>query len=148
MWGAQAGTGVPIDRLCTYMPTLRSSPPAAPNPQPSICPSTPLPLPPHPLAGKSEYWFNTKTSESRWNTPPSCGWKRLEVAHQPYTYSNVITGQTTHSVPNALSWKRVRLNDSLLWYNWKVRVAAGGCVCGGGDVLRWVPWCKQRICSG
>lgn len=73
--------------------------------------------------GKSEYWFNTKSSESRWNTPPSCGWKRLEVAHQPYTYSNVITGQTTHGVPPALAWKRVRVNDTLLWYNWKVNMS-------------------------
>lgn len=106
-----------------------------------------------PCPGKSEYWFNTKTSESRWNTPPSCGWKRLEVAHQPYTYSNVITGQTTHSVPNALSWKRVRVNDSLLWYNWKVRVAAGGAVCvevcvgGCGTTGRCIAGGVMLVCS-
>jgi hypothetical protein len=49
------------------------------------------------------------------------------VAHQPYTYSNVVTGQSTHTVPPALAWKRVRVNETLLWYNWKVRTWPEAC---------------------
>ncbi len=45
------------------------------------------------------YWFNSKTAEARWNTPPSCAWSRLDVQGQPIRYVNSVTGQETHTIP-------------------------------------------------
>lgn len=70
------------------------------------------------------YWFNSKTSESRWNTPPSCAWSRLDVQGQPIRYVNSVTGQETHNVPAALAWVKVRMEGQEMYYNFKTNASA------------------------
>lgn len=57
------------------------------------------------------YWFNIKTNESRWNTPPSCAWQRVEVQGHPAKYVNAVTGQETYTVPAVSAWP-------CLWHSW------------------------------
>mmetsp|Transcript_14099 Transcript_14099/g.30569 ORF Transcript_14099/g.30569 Transcript_14099/m.30569 type:complete len:409 (+) Transcript_14099:6-1232(+) len=67
---------------------------------------------------EESYWYNTKTTEARWNMPPSCGWQRVEYLGQPSKYVNYVTGQSIHRVPPALSWRKVKADNKELWYNW------------------------------
>ncbi|GFR50708.1 hypothetical protein Agub_g12965 [Astrephomene gubernaculifera] len=76
------------------------------------------------LSGEStpaeEYWFNTRTGDSRWNTPSSCAWQRVDVQGHPIKYVNAITGQEVHDVPPSLAWVKVRRDTQVMYYNWKV----------------------------
>lgn len=69
-----------------------------------------------------QYWYNVKTKDARWNTPPSCAWQRLEFQGQPNKYTNYITSQTVTKLPKALSWRLIRQNNQDLWYNWQVNI--------------------------
>lgn len=71
-----------------------------------------------------EFWFNVHTNESRWNTPPSCAWHRLPIHGNthPYRYINALTQQELHRVPIALSWRKVKSQGQLMWYNYRINV--------------------------
>lgn len=69
---------------------------------------------------KEQYWFNTKTEDSRWNTPPPCAWQVVEVQGHPVKYFNGITGQETTIVPPSLAWVKLRSEGQELYYNWKM----------------------------
>lgn len=45
------------------------------------------------------YWFNVKSNETRWNTPPPAAWQKVEVQGHPAKYVNAVTGQETYTVP-------------------------------------------------
>ncbi|KXZ41364.1 hypothetical protein GPECTOR_520g502 [Gonium pectorale] len=72
---------------------------------------------------KEEYWFNAKTGESRWTTPASCGWQRVDVQGHPIKYVNTVTGQQTTSVPPALAWVKIKKGDKEMFYNFKANMS-------------------------
>uniref|UniRef100_A0A7S3VHR5 WW domain-containing protein n=1 Tax=Dunaliella tertiolecta TaxID=3047 RepID=A0A7S3VHR5_DUNTE len=65
------------------------------------------------------YWYNRHTTEARWNMPPSCAWQKVEVQHQPTRYVNYVTGQTMHTLPNALAWRLLNRQGLDVWFNWR-----------------------------
>ncbi|MEW5307255.1 MAG: hypothetical protein WDW36_009663 [Sanguina aurantia] len=68
-------------------------------------------------SGKHAFWHNTHTSESRWNTPPSCAWSVQEDPDQT-TYTNSVTGQRRLATPPGLCWRLLRVGGVATWYNW------------------------------
>jgi hypothetical protein len=72
--------------------------------------------------GGAGYWYNTRTSGSRWNTPPPCAWHRTEVGGLPAKYINTVTGQETTSIPKALSWRKIRVSNEEMWFNWQANI--------------------------
>ncbi|KAG2432048.1 hypothetical protein HYH02_013118 [Chlamydomonas schloesseri] len=72
---------------------------------------------------KEDYWFNSKTGESRWNLPPSCAWQRVDSQGHPIKYVNAVTGQEVATVPPSLAWSKLRAEGKEIWYNWRLNVS-------------------------
>ena len=57
--------------------------------------------------GRSHYYYHVDLQESRWETPPTCGWRESITRSGAPVYYNVVTQQVVWQKPNALRWRLV-----------------------------------------